>query len=409
MKCRHCSAALKHEFLDLGKAPPSNAYRSLSERFLPETFYPLRVMVCDRCWLVQTEDYAGRSELFTNDYAYFSSFSETWLAHSEKFVREVISRFDLGSNSTVAEVAANDGYLLQYVAKAGLACYGIEPTESTALAARSKGIEIIEDFFGVNLAKRLFSEKKNADLIVANNVLAHVPDINDFTAGFRHLLKENGVATFEFPHLLSMISDSQFDTVYHEHYSYLSLTAVNNIFEANGLNIFDVQELNTHGGSLRVFAQRKDTGKHGKSSSVYKLFQAEAAAGVTSLEFYSQFQERAQLVKDEFLTYLIDSKRKGHKVAAYGAAAKGNTLLNYSGVRKDLLPFVVDRNPAKVGRYLPGSLIPICDEIELGIQKPDRILILPWNLREEIVSQLKYTKEWGAVFFVAVPRLVEIK
>lgn len=405
MKCRHCGSELRLPFLDLGSAPPSNAYLTEAGLRAPETWYPLRLLVCESCWLVQTEDHAGREALFTEDYAYFSSFSTSWLAHAERYVRTMIGRFGLNASSRVVEIAANDGYLLQYVQAAGIPCYGVEPTASTAVAARKKGIEIIERFFGISLAEELACTDRQADLIAANNVLAHVPDINDFVAGFTRLLKPDGVATFEFPHLLRMVQENQFDTAYHEHYSYLSLTAVERIFADNGLTVFDVEELPTHGGSLRVFAQRAESGQQPVSSSVAMLRNTEINAGMTTARFYHNFQAKAEKVKDDLMHFLIDAKRQGLKVGAYGAAAKGNTLLNFAGVRPDLLPYVVDMNPAKQGKYMPGSRIPIVDEACLKTHRPDRILILPWNLRAEVMKQLDYAREWSGQFVTAVPRL----
>ena len=405
MKCRHCGSALRLPFLDLGSAPPSNAYLTEKGLRAPEVCFPLRLLVCESCWLVQTEDRAGREALFTADYSYFSSFSTTWLAHAERYVQTMTARFGLNSGSRVVEVAANDGYLLQYVQAANIPCYGVEPTAGTAAAARAKGLDVVERFFGVDLADELAGSGLPADLMVANNVLAHVPDINDFVAGFARLLKPAGVATFEFPHLLRMVQENQFDTAYHEHYSYLSLTAVEHVFNGNGLTVFDVDELPTHGGSLRVFAQRSDSGRQSISPKVAALRAVEADAGMTSPFFYGGFQAKAEKVKDELLTFLIDAKRQGLKVAAYGAAAKGNTLLNFAGVRPDLLPYVVDKNPAKQGKYLPGSRIPIVDEARLRADRPDRIVILPWNLRREVMTQLAYAREWGALFVTAVPVL----
>jgi len=405
MKCRHCASDLRLSFLDLGAAPPSNAYLRPEQLHAPELWFPLRLLVCETCWLVQTEDYAGREALFTNDYAYFSSYSSSWLAHAARYVEAMRERLGLGPQSCVVEVAANDGYLLQYVQAAGIPCYGIEPTASTAQAARAKGIEILERFFGLALAEELARVGRQADLIVANNVLAHVPDINDFVAGFARLLKPLGVATFEFPHLLRMVQEGQFDTAYHEHYSYLSLTAVQRIFTANGLTVFDVEQLPTHGGSLRVFAQRSDTGTHAQTPAVAAVLQMEAAVGMTTPAFYREFQGRAEKSKDDLVLFLIDAKRQELKVGAYGAAAKGNTLLNFAGIRPDLLPYVVDKNPAKQGKYMPGSRIPIVEETRLKAHRPDLILILPWNLREEVMVQLAYVQEWGGKFATAVPAL----
>jgi SAM-dependent methyltransferase len=403
MRCRHCDKKLTLSLVDLGTAPPSNAYLTEDRLDHPELWFPLRVLVCGSCWLVQTEDFARADELFDADYAYFSGFSSSWLVHSEHYVDAMVERFELGEDSHVVEIAANDGYLLQYVKVRGIPCTGVEPTASTAAAARKKGIPIIEDFFGVELAHRMKSESLSADLMTANNVLAHVPDINDFVAGFTKLLKPEGVATFEFPHLLKMIEQSQFDTIYHEHFSYLSLTAVSSIFEANELTIFDVEELPTHGGSLRVFAQRSDHGSHILKSSVVTILDMEAAAGLTRFEGYVGFQERADRIKDELLEFLIKTKREGKRVAAYGAAAKGNTLMNYAGIGPDLIEFVVDRNPAKAGKFMPGSRLPIIAEQHLKDFRPDYVLILPWNLCEELTKQMHYITDWGGKLIRAVP------
>ncbi len=408
MNCRHCKAPLNTPFLDLGTAPPSNAYLTTEALQKPETWFPLRVMVCERCWLVQTEDFAGAEELFSAEYAYFSSFSDSWLDHAHTFVQDMITRFNLGCEQFVVEVAANDGYLLQYVRQAGIPCLGIEPTASTARAARLRGIPIVEKFFGHDLASELLHGGKAADLLVANNVLAHVPDINDFVGGFAILLKPEGVATFEFPHLMNLVAKCQFDTVYHEHYSYLSLTAVQTIFAANGLTLFDVEQLPTHGGSLRIFAQRSDTGRRQATSRVASLLREEKQADMTSVGFYSSFQTQAERIKHDLLRFLLDAKARKIHIAAYGAAAKGNTLINFSGIRPDLLPYVVDRNPAKQWKFLPGSRIPIVDENHLRQQQPDLILILPWNLTREITTQLAYCQEWGCSFFTAIPNLYTI-
>ncbi|CAN7149778.1 class I SAM-dependent methyltransferase [Pseudorhodoferax sp. LjRoot39] len=405
MKCRHCAAEVRLPFLDLGSAPPSNAYLDAAALNAPETWFPLRVLVCESCWLVQTEDHAGREALFTEDYAYFSSFSSSWLAHAQTYVQAMRERFGLGATSCVTEVAANDGYLLQYVQQAGIPCYGIEPTASTAAAARAKGLEIDERFFGVALARELAAAGRQADLTAANNVLAHVPDINDFVAGFALLLKPQGVATFEFPHLLRMVQECQFDTAYHEHYSYLSLSTVQRIFAANGLAVFDVEQLPTHGGSLRVFAQRADTGGQPRSAAVTRLLDEEAAAGLLGPDFYTRFGREPARIAGELQAFLAAQQAAGKRVAAYGAAAKGNTLFNFAGVRAHQVAYVVDRNPAKQGKCLPGSRIPIVDEARLREDRPDVVLILPWNLRNEVVQQLAYVRDWGGRFAIAVPRL----
>jgi SAM-dependent methyltransferase len=405
MKCHHCASELKLPLVDLGSAPFSNAYLTNQTLKAPEKWFPLHVLVCERCWLVQIEGIALEQELFDADYAYFSAFSTSWLAHCERYVDLVAARFELNASSHVVEIAANDGYLLQYVKARGIPCLGVEPTAGTAAAARERGIEIVEEFFGVRLAREMAAQGKHADLMAANNVLAHVPDINDFVSGFSLLLKPGGVATFEFPHLLRLIAENQFDTIYHEHISYLSLTAVDRIFAANGLQVFDVEEHPTHGGSLRVFSQRRDTGRRQRCASVAELLEREHRAGMTTPHYYAGFQATADKVKNDFLAFLLDVRQKGKSVAAYGAAAKGNTLMNYAGIRPDLVPFVVDRNPAKQGKYMPGSRIPIADEPRLKRSRPDYVLVLPWNLRTEVIHQLAYIRDWGGKFVTAVPHL----
>jgi len=405
MKCRHCQCQVTLPLVDLGSAPPSNAYLTHVTLRRPEKWFPLKVVICEACWLVQAEAYSRAAELFNDEYAYFSSFSTQWLKHAETYVQSMVQRFGLTSDSRVIEVASNDGYLLQYVKQRAIPCLGIEPTASTAAASRLKGIETIEEFFGVALATRLAAEGWQADLMTANNVLAHVPDINDFAAGFALLLKPAGVATFEFPHLMNLIDGSQFDTIYHEHFSYLSLTAVNAIFAANGLHVFDVEEHPTHGGSIRVFAQPAETASHPVSQRVNLLLQQEEAAGIRSAAYYAGFQARAEKVKDDFVEFLIEARRRGHSVAAYGAAAKGNTLMNFAGIRHDLIRFVVDRSPSKQGKFMPGSRIPIVDEAQLAAFKPDYVVILPWNLRDEVMRQLEYIRAWHGKFVTAIPTL----
>lgn len=405
MNCRHCNAKLELTFVDLGSAPPSNAYLTTEKLQAPEKWYPLRVMVCEKCWLVQTEDFAKADELFDVNYAYFSGFSTTWLEHSEEYVINMVNRFKLNEKSHVVEVAANDGCLLQYFKARNIPCTGIEPTSSTANAARDKGIEIIEEFFGIALAKQLVHQSKQADLAVANNVLAHVPDINDFVAGFALLLNPQGVATFEFPHLMRLVAENQFDTIYHEHFSYLSLTSVQNIFSDNGLKVFDVEEHPTHGGSLRVFAQRSGTGVNHVTHRVAELLNKEEILGMRTPGYYNGFQFKTEKVKDDFLSFLLEAKREGKTVAAYGAAAKGNTIINFAGIRPDLIKFVVDRNPAKQGKFMPGSRIPIVSEELLMKEKPNYIVILPWNLKTEILAQLDYANNWKVQFVVVVPKL----
>jgi SAM-dependent methyltransferase len=362
-------------------------------------------MACDRCWLVQTEDFVKADEMFANDYAYFSSYSTSWLEHAKNYVEKVSSRFKLNGESVVVEIAANDGYLLQYVKDKNIPCYGIEPTNSTAKAAREKGIEIIEDFFGINVAVNLEKQGRQADLIVANNVLAHVPDINDFVRGFPELLKPNGVATFEFPHVLNLIKNNQFDTIYHEHYSYLSLTSVCNIFKFNGLSVFDVEQISTHGGSLRIYAQRSDFESHKVSESVIDLQKEEDEAGISSIKLYQGFQEKVEDIKLKFLSFLIKAKNDKLSVVGYGAAAKGNTLMNFSGVRPDLLTYVIDKSSAKQNKFMPGSRVPIMNEAQLKKDRPDYIVIFPWNIQNEIMDQLAYIKEWGGKFVIFIPSM----
>ncbi len=405
MKCRHCGTKISYELIDLGSAPPSNAYLTKLTMRRPEKWFPLKVLVCESCWLVQSEAYSRAAELFNDEYAYFSSFSAIWLAHAQDYVEAMVKRFNLSPGSQVIEVASNDGYLLQYFKQQNIQCFGIEPTACTAVAARIKGIHTIEEFFTSSLATKLAKEHKQADLMVANNVLAHVPDINDFVSGFTTLLKPHGVATFEFPHLMNLIEEKQFDTIYHEHFSYLSFMTVKKIFQDNGLSVFDVEELTTHGGSLRVYAQRSDTGQNVVTPEVNALLSREIAAKMNRLEYYQGFQEQANKVKNDLVLFLIEAKKQRKRVAAYGAAAKGNTLINYAGIRPDLIEFVADRNPAKQNKFMPGSRIPIVDEDYLKNAKPDIVVILPWNLQVEIMEQLKYIREWGGVFAVAVPEL----
>jgi SAM-dependent methyltransferase len=405
VKCRHCGTELRLPLIDLGTAPPSNAYLTREQLQIPEKWYPLRVLVCEHCWLAQTEDFLGIGELFTDDYPYFSSVSTSWLDHAHKFVAAMSDQLGLGPHSLVAEIAANDGYLLQYVRDRSIPCYGVEPTKSTASAARKKGLHIVEDFFGRELAAKLAMEGKQADLIVANNVLAHVPDINDFVVGIAALLKRAGVATFECPYLLNLVRENQFDTIYHEHYSYLSLMTVHRIFQANGLTVIDVENLPTHGGSLRVFAQRADAGGS-TSKRVDMMLAKERKEGMADAAFYSGFQSRAEAAKNALLAFLLEQKNAGRKVGAYGAAAKGNTLLNFAGVHSDLLPYVADRSPAKQGKYLPGSRIPIVNESHLMADRPDWVLILPWNLRAEIEQQLGGIGQWGGRFVQALPNML---
>jgi SAM-dependent methyltransferase len=403
--CRFCGTELRYEFINLGAAPPSNAYLEAKALSEAETYYPLRVLICNECWLAQTADIIGHEELFSKDYAYFSSCSASWVEHARVYSEDMIKRFGLGHDSLVVEIAANDGYLLQHFLHAKIPCYGVEPTASTAAAARARGLKIYPDFFGRAVAKRLLRQRGPADLMVGNNVLAHVPDINDFLDGFAELLKPDGVVTFEFTHLQKLIEMDQFDSIYHEHFSYLSLTALLNIFPPNGLDIFDVEELSTHGGSLRVYAQRVDKGTRKKEPSIEKIRRKEEAVGMTKVEFYQNSQLRADAIKYALLEFLIKCKREGKSIVGYGAAAKGNTLLNYAGVKPDLLPCVYDASPLKQGRYLPGSRIPILPASEFTQVKPDYVLVTPWNLFDEIVSTYPHIRQDGGKWVTAIPRL----
>jgi len=405
MKCRHCGSDVSHVLVDLGTAPPSNAYLTKLALKRPEKYFPLRVLVCESCWLVQAESYSRAAELFNEEYAYFSSFSTEWLEHAERYINEMTTRFSLTKSSMIAEVAANDGYLLQFVKARAIPCYGIEPTASTANAARQKDIEIVQDFLSTSLAQQLRNQGKTADLVVANNVLAHVPDINDFSNACRLLMKPNGVFTCEFPHLMNLISQHQFDTIYHEHFSYLSFGTVVNIFAKNGLNVFDVEEIGTHGGSLRVYAQCSDTGSHLVSNRVEELYSREVSAGMASIAFYQGFQNRSEKIKNAFVAFLVEQKKLGKVVVGYGAAAKGNTLLNFAGVKSDLIRYVVDRSPHKQNKFMPGSRIPIVSEDRVSIDNPDFVVIFPWNIKDEIMKQLSYLTKTGTKFVVAVPNL----
>ena len=404
MKCRHCYAPLEHVFLDLGFAPPSNAYLTSIDLNAPELYFPLKLLVCDQCWLVQTEDYTKADELFDDDYSYFSSISKSWLNHSFAYFELVRKRFSLNSNSHVIEVASNDGYLLKNFVAEGIPCLGIEPTASTAAAAEKLGVTVMREFFDSKLAQKLITEEKSADLIIGNNVYAHVPDINDFTKGLKTLLKLDGVITLEFPHLLRLIEHNQFDTVYHEHFSYLSLNTVCTIFSKAGLRVWDVEELDTHGGSLRVYGCHENSTRH-NSSTVSQILEKEAKNGLLNNSTYSNFQNCAEKIKNSLISFLIEQKNAGKSVAAYGAAAKGNTILNYAGIGPDLLPYVCDSAPSKQGKYMPGSHIPILSPDALKEKKPEYIIILPWNISKEIIDEYSYVKEWGAKFVTAVPEL----
>lgn len=404
MKCRHCATPLRLTLVDLGAAPPSNAYLSEASLSRPEVFYPLKVRVCDACWLAQTEDYTEADALFTQDYAYFSSTSASWLEHARRYSEMATERFRLNGESLVVELASNDGYLLRNFVASGIPCLGVEPTGSTADAAQALGIPVLREFFNEPLGRQLHAQGKAADLIIGNNVYAHVPDINDFTRGMKALLNSGGTITLEFPHLLRLLAHTQFDTIYHEHFSYLSLYAVSRIFASCGLRVTDVDELSTHGGSLRIYGCHADDGR-ADSPAVERVLRAEHDAGLQSPSVYQAFQARVDEIKNGFVDFLIRQRRAGKTVAAYGAAAKGNTLLNYAGVKPDLLPLVCDAAPYKQGKYLPGSRIPIHAPEKLKESRPDYVVVFPWNIIEEVMQQNQHVRDWGGKFVTAVPTL----
>ncbi len=405
MNCRFCQNKLTHQFVDLGFSPPSNSFLKLEQLNQPEAFYPLKIMVCEKCYLVQIDEFASHEDIFNSDYVYFSSFSKSWLNHAKKYTEMMIERFSFDEKSQVIEIASNDGYLLQYFQQKGISVLGIEPTSNTAAVAKEKGIDSIVDFFGVRLATKLSEQGTKADLLLGNNVLAHVPDIRDFVGGLKILLNRNGIITFEFPHLMQMIDKNQFDTIYHEHFSYLSLTTVRQIFNEFGLDIFDVEELPTHGGSLRIFGKHMENKSISNFNSVEAMMEKENQFGLTKTETYQNYQEASEKVKNDFLLFLLNAKNQRKKVVAYGAAAKGVTLLNFCGVRKDLIHFVVDASPHKQSKFLPGIHIPVVNEDEIRNSKPDYVVILPWNLKDEISAQLDYVRSWDAKFVVAVPNI----
>jgi hypothetical protein len=402
--CRFCAAPLRHTFVDLGMSPLCESYVPAERVNAMEPFYPLHAKICERCLLVQLEEFVAADEIFT-EYAYFSSYSDSWVAHARAYVEMAIERFGLGPDSLVVELASNDGYLLQHVVERGIPALGIEPAANVAVAAREKGIETVVEFFGRELAARLVTEGRRADLLAANNVMAHVPDLNDFVGGMEPLLAPHGVVTIEVPHLLRLVEDNQFDTIYHEHFSYFSLLTARKVLYAHGLEAFDVDELKSHGGSLRIYAQRRSTGNRPVEPTVEALLERERALGFDTLEGHSGFSVRVEETKWRLLEFLIQCRREGKRVAGYGAPGKGNTLLNYCGIRTDLLDFTVDRNPYKQGQFLPGTHIPIRHPEALEQARPDYILILPWNLKEEIVAQLSYTREWGARCVVPIPEV----
>jgi len=404
MNCRNCGHFLTNVFADLQTCPPSNAMVKKEEINKPEIYFPLKVFVCENCWLVQVDEIEKAENIFNNEYTYFSSFSTSWLAHAKSYCDYMSERFSYNENSLIVEIASNDGYLLQYFKEKNIPVLGVEPTANTAKVAQSKGIQSIIDFFGEKLALRCLNTK--ADLILGNNVLAHVPDINDFIKGVKIALKSNGVNTFEFPHLCKLIELNQFDTIYHEHFSYLSFTALKSIFEKNGLEFFDVQEITTHGGSLRIYAKHIEDNSKSVESSVKILLDKELALGVNTLKYYQGFQEKIDNIKYDFLKFLIKSKIDGKKVVAYGAAAKGNTLLNYCGVKgDDLISFVMDASPFKQNKLLPGSRISVQNPEIIKDIKPDYVIIFPWNLSDEISRQLSFIRTWGGKFVIAIPEL----
>jgi len=404
MKCRFCNTELKDLFIDLVNAPASNSFLTFDNLHEPETFYPLKVFTCHKCFLVQIEEYKKSGDIFNNEYVYFSSFSKSWLDHAKKYTDTMASRLGLNEDSKVVEIASNDGYLLQYFKEKNIPVLGVEPTKNTAEVAREKGIESINDFFGSRLAKEMLQKNIRADLLLGNNVLAHVPDIVDFVAGMKIILKDGGVITMEFPHLMQLVDNNQFDTIYHEHFSYLSFFTVKQIFESQGLELFDVDEIPTHGGSLRIYAKHKNDSRD-ISININALLVKEQQKGMTDSAYYSNFNKKALKVKLDLLHFLIKQKELNKTVAAYGAAAKGNTMLNYCGVKNDLIKYVADANPHKQNKFLPASHIPVVNEDFLKNDKPDFVIILPWNLKEEISEQLSYIKSWNAQFVTAIPGL----
>jgi len=400
--CRICGVELKHTFVDLGISPLANSYLKAEDLTRMEPHYPLCVYVCDACYLVQLPVFESPEAIF-GDYAYFSSYSESWLKHAKTYTEEIVERFGYGGNSQVIEIASNDGYLLQYFKEKGIPVLGIEPAKNVAKAADEAGIPTRIDFFGRRMAQELAREGKYADLLIGNNVLAHVPTLNDFVEGMKIILKSHGVITMEFPHLMRLIEENQFDTIYHEHFSYFSFTTVEKVFAMHGLKLFDVEELPTHGGSLRIYARHIDDDSKRVSKRVLDLKDREETAGLTRLEFYLSFGERVKETKRNILGFLLNAKREGKSIVGYGAPAKGNTLLNYCGMRTDFIEYTVDRSPHKQGQYLPGTHIPIYHPDKIKETKPNYLVILPWNLKEEIMEQMAHIREWGGRFVVLIP------
>ncbi|GMT45770.1 MAG: methyltransferase [bacterium] len=405
MKCRFCSTELKHEFIDLAMSPPSNSYLSKEDLNKKETYFPLKLWICENCFLVQIDEYKAATEIFNDEYAYFSSYSSTLLKHSKNYVDMIIPRLSLDEKSKVVEIASNDGYLLQYFKEKNIPCLGVDPTADTAQVAAGKGIETLVQYFTADLAEKIVKERGKADLIIGNNVFPHVPAINDFVAGLKNLLNERGTITLEFTHLLKLIEDNRFDTVYHEHFWYFSLFALQFVFEKHDLKIYDVDELSTQGGSLRIYVCHKDDDTKTISDNLKRVIQEELEKGMNNMDYYDSFQSRIFNSKLSILAKLIEQVKNGSKIAAYGAAAKGNTLLNYCGIKNDFIDYVVDISPYKQGKFLPGSHIPIVNEDYLKANKPDYVIILPWNLKDEIVQQLSYIREWNGKFVIALPEL----
>jgi SAM-dependent methyltransferase len=406
-RCRFCGSSLAHTFVDLGMSPLCESYRSPEQLNQMEAFYPLHVYVCGKCFLVQLEEFVPPEEIFT-EYAYFSSYSDSWLAHARRYVDMAVERFGLSARGLVVELASNDGYLLQYFVKKGIPVLGVEPAANVAEAAVSRGVPTLVKFFGVKTAQEMAANGSRADLIAANNVLAQVPDVNDFVGGIKVLLKPGGVVTVEFPHLVRLIEDNQFDTIYHEHFSYFSFGTAERIFAAHGLVLFDVEEIPTHGGSLRIYGRHADDRSKGIQDAVGRLKEREAAYGLERIELYASFDKRVQETKRKLLEFLIRAKREGKRISGYGAPGKGNTLLNYCGIRTDFLDFTVDRNPYKQGKFLPGTHIPIHAPEKIREERPEYILILPWNFKDEIVEQLQFIREWGGKFIVPIPEVTVI-
>jgi len=402
--CRSCGAELVHTFADLGMTPLSNAFLRADELGRKEPVYPLHAYVCGNCFLVQLEQFESPQQIFGEHYAYFSSYSDTWLDHARRYTGKMIERFGFGSNSQVIEIASNDGYLLQYFKQKGVPVLGIEPAKNVAEAAVAKGIPTLTRFFGVKTARELVAQGTRADLLLGNNVLAHVPDLNDFVAGMKLVLKPDGVITMEFPHLQHLIEENQFDTIYHEHFSYFSFLSAQRVFERHGLQVFDVEEIPTHGGSLRIYARHAERGGE-PGGRVRELVARERRLKFEDLETYRAFASRVKETRRRLLEFLISAKRAGKKVVGYGAPAKGNTLLNYCGIGSDFLEFTVDRSPHKQGTFLPGTHIPVYAPERIDKVKPDYLLILPWNIKDEIVKQMAHIRSWGGKFVVPIPEV----